>query len=259
LEDNERRLQRRLNQLLPTGYRPERLFYDITCRRLDGGLLDDLREWIERVPNPRLITIDVLNRVKPQQRGNESLYDYDVRCLEGLQALAAEFGIGILIIHHTRKAEADDPFDCVSGSIGLTGTADTTLVLARDSQGTTLYGRGRDIEEVEVAMSFDRTTGHWTLLGEAADVRRTDQRVTLLKALRDAGEPMTPADLASATGMDSNNVRQLLFKMVKAGEVEKAAYGRYVCAVRAGSAPIPPHNTDNSNSYRRARDGDDDE
>ena len=38
LEDNERRLQRRLNQLLPTGHRPERLFYDITCRRLDAQL-----------------------------------------------------------------------------------------------------------------------------------------------------------------------------------------------------------------------------
>jgi len=59
--------------------------------------------------------------------------------------------------------------------------------------------------------------------------------------------------------MDSNNVRQLLFKMVRSGEAEKATYGRYVYPVRAGSAPIPPHNTDNSNAYRRARDGDDDE
>ena len=55
------------------------------------------------------------------------------------KSLAAEFRIAIVLVHHTRKADAEDPFDCLSGSTGLTGTADTTLVLARDSQGTTLY------------------------------------------------------------------------------------------------------------------------
>ena len=62
----------------------------------------------------------------------------------------------------------------------FTGAADTVLVLARDAQGTTLYGRGRDIEEVETAMTFDRTTGLWTVLGAASDVRRSDQRQIIL-------------------------------------------------------------------------------
>src|SRR5215217_9468587 len=195
--------------------RPKCLFYDLSCARLEAGLLDDLREWIEQARNPRLIIIDVLNKVRPAQKSNEGIYDYDVRCLEGLQSLAAESRIAIVVVHHTRKAEADDPFDCLSGSTGLTGTADTTLVLARDSQGTTLYGRGRDIEEIEKAMSFDRTTGQWSVLGEAAEVRRTDERTILLNALREQGQPMSPADLASATGMKSDSVRQLVLKLVR--------------------------------------------
>src|SRR3954453_4066021 len=176
LEDNKRRLQRRLNQLIPTGNRPKRLYYDLTCPRLDDGGLEAIREWIGSVPNARLVVVDVLNKVRPAQKPNEGIYDYDVRSLAGLQSLAAEFGIAIVVVHHTRKAEAEDPFDCLSGSTGLTGTADATLILARDSQGTTLYGRGRDLDEIESAMSFDKTTGHWSVLGDAASVRTTDER-----------------------------------------------------------------------------------
>jgi hypothetical protein len=84
-----------------------------------------------------------------------------------------------MIVHHTRKAEAEDAFDAVSGSTGLTGAADATLVLSRDSKGTTLYGRGRDLDEFEVAVSFDRTTGQWSLLGSAAKVRRSDERTRI--------------------------------------------------------------------------------
>ncbi len=39
---------------------------------------------------------------------------------------------------------------------------------------------------------------------------------------------MAPNEIAAATGMPSGNVRQLLFKMVKAGEVIKTARGRYL-------------------------------
>ncbi|MCJ2099365.1 AAA family ATPase [Methylobacterium sp. E-046] len=234
LEDNKRRLQKRLGQLLPTTAcnipvrLPERLHYDLNCRRLDDGGLDDIRAWIESRPDPRLVIVDVLNKVRPAMKGNEGIYDYDVRSLEGLQGLAAEFGIAIVVIHHTRKAEAEDPFDCLSGSTGLTGTADTTLVLARDSQGTTLYGRGRDIEEIESALTFDRTSGAWTMLGAAADVRRSDERNLILDALRQSSEPMSPKDIMLAAGLESRNALDVtLYRMMKAGEIEKAGRGSY--------------------------------
>ena len=255
LEDNRRRLKRRLEQLLPNGGNPTRLTIDYDCPRLDAGGLDDIRAWIQAAENPRMVIIDVLNRIRPAQKNNEGIYDYDVRCLEGLQSLAAESRIAIVVVHHTRKADAEDPFDCLSGSTGLTGTADTTLVLARDSQGTTLYGRGRDIEEIEKAMSFDRTTGQWSVLGEAAEVRRTDERTILLNALREQGQPMSPADLASATRMKSDSVRQLVLKLVRTGDAVKVSYGQYVA-----SGPLSPHHTVHSDhTYRRAKDGGDHE
>jgi hypothetical protein len=80
----------------------------------------------------------------------------------------------------------------------------------------------------------------WTLTGDAATIRRTDERSSILKALAEAGEPMSPSELSAATGMSGNNLRQLLFKMAKAGEVQKAARGRYLHPDRA-----PPDNNDN--------------
>lgn len=65
--------------------------------------------------------------------------------------------------------EADDPFDMVSGTNGLTGAADTILVLRRQAGNVTLYARGRDIEEQETACRFDKVTCRWTLLGDAQD------------------------------------------------------------------------------------------
>lgn len=255
LEDNERRLQKRLRQLLPHGNAPERLFIDTMAPRLDNGLLDDLRAWIEGAQNPRMIVIDVLNRVRPPQGRSEGVYDYDVRCLSGLHALAGEFGVAILVIHHTRKAEAEDPFDCLSGSTGLPGTADATLVLARDSQGTTLYGRGRDIEEFEKAMTFDKTTGYWSTQGEAAEARRSVTRNKIMDVLSQAGGPLSPREVADLTGLSHDNSRKTLTRMSQSGQVDPIKGGKYALSSNPHVTPVTGVT---GYDYRAARDGEDD-
>ena len=69
--------------------------------------------------------------------------------MEGLHKLAHERAIAIVVIHHVRKMEANDPFDIVGGMNGLTGAAGTILVLKRQSSNVILYARGRDIDERE--------------------------------------------------------------------------------------------------------------
>ena len=159
LEDNKRRLKRRLNQMLPSGFVPDRLEITLSCPRLDRGGVEMIRRWVDSHAGARLVVIDVFKKVRPEARERDTLYDGDYRAIEPLKQLADERGIAILVLHHTRKMPADDPFDTVSGSTGLTGAADTVLVLARDIQGgTTLYGRGRDIEEIETAMKLTDST-----------------------------------------------------------------------------------------------------
>src|SRR6185312_12761666 len=109
---------------------------------------------------------------------------------------------------------------------GLSACADTTLLLDRNGSGVTLYVRGRDVEEKESAMKF--VGGNWNVTGEAAEVRRSDERGNILAALEQAVEPVAPNVIADVTGMKPGNVRRLLHSMHKAGEVQKSGRGLYV-------------------------------
>ena len=177
----------------------------------------------------------------------------------------------VLAIHLIPLSHSPGPalFEKVSGTLGLSGAADTVLILDRDSSGTTLYGRGRDIEEIETAVQFDKLLCRWRVLGEAEEVRKTDERSVILALLKDADEPMSPAEVADATGMARNNVKQLLFKMAKAGEVVKVkGRGRYIHPSRTdldsritdpGTTAGGDGKVTSLDEYRRAREEDEEE
>jgi AAA domain/Winged helix-turn-helix DNA-binding len=221
LEDNQRRLQKRCTKLrgaLKTTW-PERLTLATRWGRLDKGGLQGIIAWIKGANEPRLIVIDTLPKVRPLKANTGYAEDYDA--LAELQKLAGERGIAILVLHHTRKQEAEDPLDTGSGTLGLAGSADTILVLNRTAQGVTLYSRGRDIETFERAMQFDPDTCQLRMLGDAAEVQRSETRTTILRALQGSDEPMTPREIADGSGLSSNVVKQRLRDMVVSGEVVK--------------------------------------
>src|SRR5258707_10881956 len=99
--------------------------------------------------------------------------------------LAKEFpGLSIVVAHHDRKMDAEDVFDTVSGTLGLTGGVDTIAILKRSGREVTLHVEGRDlIEPVEKAINFDRETCRWMVLGEASEVQRSGERSRVLVAL----------------------------------------------------------------------------
>ena len=210
MEDNPRRLQRRIDKILSpvsTDW-PKRLTFATIWQRLDKGGVDDVAQWADSVTNPRLCILDTLAGVRPIRTREGYIEDYE--SLATLHRLASERSLAILVLHHTRKMKADDPIDTISGTLGVAGCADTALIIARTAQGTTLYVRGRDIEEAEHAVSFDKHSCRWTILGNASEVHRSNERGKILSALDDASEPMSPQDIANSTGMSPNNVWQLL-------------------------------------------------
>ncbi|MGE9007050.1 AAA family ATPase [Leptospira interrogans] len=261
LEDNRRRLQSRIRKLrqMDAGAKvPDRLHLATEWPRATEGVAA-IREWIEKHPGARLVMVDVLAMFKATGMGKDQThYEADYLAIKELQSLAMETGVAIVVVHHTRKSGAEtDPFEKVSGTLGLSGAADTTLILDRDGNGCTLYGRGRDIEEIETAVLFDKFTCRWRALGNASEVRRTDERAEILSVLIEATEPMNPRDLSIASGMPRNNTDQLLFKMAKAGEVQKAGRGLYVHPDRRDlipSSPSTPHKND-----KKIRNGNEDD
>ncbi|MEC5324358.1 AAA family ATPase [Aurantimonas sp. A3-2-R12] len=229
LEDNQRRLQDRLRTVIPRlkSMRPSlsRLRLQTEAPKVGAGLVEMLDAWRQSVADPRLIVIDTLAMVRPPKKGNQDAYSADYEAISPLQRFASEHRIAVIAVTHVRKAEADDPLEMISGTNGLTGAADSTMVLSRDSDGAKLYGRGRDVEEIEKALRFE--DGRWTALGDADDVKRSGERRKIMAAMNDAGRALTPAEIAEATEMKPANVRYLLRKMVEAGEAEKCGYGAY--------------------------------
>lgn len=236
LEDSERRLKKRLEKLWPGGDWPTRLKLAVDWRKADAGGLDDLAEWCDSVAKPVLIVVDTLEKFRPIPKGNAAAYSTDYLAIAGLHKLAHTRGIAIVVIHHVRKMEADDPFDTVSGTNGLTGAADTILVLKRQASNVTLHARGRDIEEKETACQFDKLTCRWTLLGDAQQVQSSSQRAAVIEVLSSAGEEgLHISEIMAATERtDRNAVDQLLHKMIRDGELVRLKRGQYSMAGKIG-------------------------
>ena len=229
LEDNQRRLKKRMDKLMGDYSWPERLDLHTEWKRLDQGGLEDIEEWCKAKPERRLICIDTLAKMRPLVGRNEQAYAADYRAIEGLQRIAGQYQVGIVLTHHLRKASSeDDAFDDVSGTLGLTGAADTILIMKRHSGMVKVYVRGRDIEEGEFAAEFNRESCRWRFVGAADDVFRSQERQAILAVLKDTMRPMSVPEIMAATDRsDRHAIYNLLYKMEKAGDVKHAGRGQW--------------------------------
>ena len=225
LEDNERRLRSRLTAILGDEPCSDRLTLSTSWPKLDQRGLQWLEAWAEKHPQGRLIIVDTLQKVRPAASRNGSLYGDDYQALSGLQEMAGRRGLTILVLHHTRKATADDPLETISGTQGLGGAADSVLVLKRDRnhRDATLFVTGRDVEETELTLRWDAMRAAWSLLGDAL----SEEREAVIKLLHHAGHPLTIKEVALATGRPNDPVRLLLWRMATAGQIASPSKGVY--------------------------------
>jgi hypothetical protein len=226
LEDNPRRLQRRLRLVAGSTSWPCDLEFHTEWPRLDAGL-GKMRDWVVSRPGCRLLIVDTLAIIRPSARAVDSVHSSDYAALRGLHQLANEHGISVLVVHHVRKAGAEDQLDTVSGSTGLTGAADSTLILARreGDGGVALYGRGRDLEEFERGLEFDKSACRWRDLGNPVEAFASDTRQAIFAAIR-AGNTAA-CDIVHETGINEDNIYQTLRRMVLAGDLTKEKRGLY--------------------------------
>lgn len=231
LEDNLRRLKSRLTKLLGGQPAPERLHFRCEMSRLTEGGLDTIKDWISKVSHPRLIIIDTLAMVRaPAKNKDQTQYDADYNAALELRTLAATHNLAVVVVHHLRKAEAEDPFDAISGTLGLSGAPDSVLVLKYDSGGSgaiVLHGRGRDLPEIEKALTFNRDNCTWMIAGELPDIRTSRGRKAVIDAMQEINAPATAKEIASYTRLKIVNVRKLLQRMIGEGEALKSERGKY--------------------------------
>jgi len=225
LEDTERRLQSRVKQLLGDGPVPQELRLATNWPTIDEGGAEALDQFLTCYPEHKLVIIDTFRKIKSRKRGGE----FDT--LTKLSDIAHKFGICLLIIHHTRKADAEDAFDTVSGSTETASVADAMLVLKRSrySSYSELNVTGRDIEEKKLALKFYSDTLRWELIGEADKVLMSETRKEIIQVLRKADTSMTPKEIADCLDKKPATVRKAISRMLRDKQIDTSySPGRYL-------------------------------
>ncbi len=229
LEDTPRRLQTRMGKILNGRTGPRGLTLATTCPALPEGGAAAIANWLDRNPAARLVVVDVFAKVRGRPPMGVSAYDADYAAIGHAKKLADKYGVAIVLVHHVRKAGAEDFLEAVSGTNGLAGAADATLVLKRprgEADGI-LYVTGRDVDETEHPLRFTPENGAWTLLdGPAGDYAMSGTRAAIARHVR-TNHGSTPKAVAEATGISPGNVAKTCQRMAADGQLVVDPGGRY--------------------------------
>jgi primase-polymerase (primpol)-like protein/biotin operon repressor len=232
LEDNDRRMKQRLSKLCMGEKFPKKLIYTTEIKRGTEGV-KSIRAWLEKnKEDARLVVIDtfVSFRGKASSKMTNE-YERDSSDMQLIQRLAGEFGIGIIIIHHLRKAIAEDDFDTISGTLGLTGKADTNLILkrTRGEADAVLMGTGRDLDEdIDIALKFDTSIASWVSLGNAGEYLISKEKKAIIDIIsKSKDEPLSPKEIAETLGKRTYIIQTYLGRLMDDGLIVKTDRGRY--------------------------------
>ena len=169
LEDTYQRIRNRLMD-----YEEEcldHIDFVLESQSLDYGLINDLKYHLELKPNTKLIIIDTLQKIR-NNRSDGYAYGQDYKDINVLNKFVNETGITVILVHHLRKMKAEDSFEEISGTTGLTGAVDGMFVMKKSSnrsQEATLIATGRDIESFELKLSFNNLSHRFELLEKSLE------------------------------------------------------------------------------------------
>lgn len=180
LEDSFERLQDRMKKMLDDKDIPDNLHLAVKCDPLNNGLIEELEQKLKEFPDIKLIVIDTLQKIRGVQGKNQNTYDFDYKELGKLKDFADNHKICILVVHHLRKMkDHTDPFNNISGSTGITGAADTTMLLYKDDfkdTNTHFVTQSRDFESIEKILYFDKYK--WNVICDSKDFEREIKKLS---------------------------------------------------------------------------------
>ena len=172
LEDSYARIQNRLYEL--TDEPTEMLYFSVMSDPIGGGLEEQIEGFVSEHRDLKIVFIDTLQMVRSD---TDSSYGSDYKELSVLKTLADKLEIAIIVVHHTRKCKDTDPFNMISGSTGISGCVDGSMVLIetkRGSRNAKLFCVGRDIENAEISLHFDSDLKKWIVTDELSTGQSKD-------------------------------------------------------------------------------------
>lgn len=182
LETSERSLKRRLKDYDPCELNNwYYLHQEDLPERIDGGLESKLESFILE-NNIKFVVVDVFARIKGIKPKGLTDYEHDYNTVGKLKQIASKCDCCILILSHTTKLRYDDDvFKGISGSVGMTGCVDGSMVLngARNEAERKLYISTREGSSDELVLSFDNCV--WKYCGTNDEIQKEREEVEFLQ------------------------------------------------------------------------------
>ena len=114
------------------------LHFATAAGKIGNGLDEQLKNFVQEHPDTNLIIIDTMQKIR-EVGGEAYSYASDYEIIGRIKQFADQHGICVLTVHHTRKQQADDSFETISGTTGLLGCADGSLLMQKEKT----HGAGR--------------------------------------------------------------------------------------------------------------------
>lgn len=127
LEDDYQRLQDRMSRMFGVEG-TDHLHFAVYAKQLGAGLDEQLKKFLREHKDTRLIIIDTLQKIREVSTDAYS-YANDYEIVGKMKQFADQHGICLLLVHHTRKQQAGDRFEMISGTTGLLGCADGAFLI----------------------------------------------------------------------------------------------------------------------------------
>ena len=197
----------------------EKLHFATVANKIGNGLDEQLEFFINEHPDTKLIIIDTMQKIR-EVGGEAYSYASDYEIIGKLKQFADKHSICVLIVHHTRKQPAGDTFEMISGTTGLLGCADGSLLMQkkkRTALEATIDVVGRDQQDQILYLIKDPNTQIWNLDKTETELHREPpdpilEAVARLVTLEQPEWTGSPSELAEAlnTGMAANALTKYL-------------------------------------------------
>ena len=230
LEDDYQRIQSRMFMMYGVED-SSNLYFATAANKIGNGLDEQLEFFMNEHPDTKLVIIDTMQKIR-DVGGEAYSYASDYEIIGKLKQFADKHSICVLTVHHTRKQPAGDTFEMISGTTGLLGCADGSLLMQkkkRTSLEATIDVVGRDQQDQILYLSKDPNTQIWNLDRTETELHReppdpTLEAVARLVTSEQSEWTGSPSELAEAldTGMAVNALTKYL--NIKCGRL-KDEYG----------------------------------
>ena len=230
LEDDYQRIQSRMFMMYGVED-SSNLYFATAANKIGNGLDEQLEFFMNEHPDTKLVIIDTMQKIR-EVGGEAYSYASDYEIIGKLKQFADKHSICVLTVHHTRKQPAGDTFEMISGTTGLLGCADGSLLMQkkkRTALDATIDVVGRDQQDQILYLSKDPNTQIWNLDRTETELHREPPDPTLEAVARlvTSEQPEwtgSPSELAEAlnTGMAANALTKYL--NIKCGRL-KDEYG----------------------------------